>query len=224
LLIFYSPYSTYALKDEFLLAVENFGYIFCFLAITSKPYYFIYANRKVILDVIKKLDEFFPHHSLDQHKFQVQKRLKDIKRFSYIIMAIFFFFGLHLMAFPFERQIFSATETVGWEFTLVSYVPFEINHWTQFFTLHAVEAWLLLFSSMLIAFTDLLYATLLNLVSMEFEILGELISEIDLEQGNEEAIKELKKYVKIQQELIKVTETFEKIFFTPLAHQSLLFY
>ena len=47
---------------------------------------------------------------------------------------------------------------------------------------------------------------------MEFDILGQVISEIDMIDGEEEAIKELKKLVNVHQELIEVSEEISDIF------------
>ena len=91
------------------------------------------------------------------------------------------------------------------------YYPFDamkpIPYWTIYFLSFCVGN----LEALIFVFTDYLYISILSLTSMEFDILSEMISEINFE-NNEDAIKELKKFVKIHQQLIEVSEKLEKIF------------
>ena len=60
--------------------------------------------------------------------------------------------------------------------------------------------------------TDLLYSELVALTAMELQILGHKMSEIDPEDDQEKALDNLKKLVKVHEDLIEVTEKLEEIF------------
>ena len=59
---------------------------------------------------------------------------------------------------------------------------------------------------------EMLYFGLMIILSMEFDILGHVISEIDPRNDQEAALKEIKTFIKIHQELIEIAEQLEDIF------------
>ena len=77
--------------------------------------------------------------------------------------------------------------------------------------INLIEAWICIFSVVVMLSTDLLFTSIMQILSMEFEILGQVISEINIE-NDEEAIREMKILVDIHQELIEASEKLEEIF------------
>lgn len=200
-------------QDSFLPIAECFAYIFAAATIFNRFFILCYKYREDIFDLLEKLELFFPHHSLDQDKYRVASRLKKYKLFCRITTLTIFSLSAHFLLFPLERQIYGlvTSQSIEWEPMLVVHLPFELKNAFRYWSVFFVEGWLCQMSVWFLIATDFLYAGLMCLTSMEFDILAEMISDIDVE-NNEDAIKELKKFVKIHQELIEVTEKLEKIF------------
>ncbi|CAG9806667.1 unnamed protein product [Chironomus riparius] len=60
--------------------------------------------------------------------------------------------------------------------------------------------------------TDLLYAELVALTAMELSILGKMMSEIDPQDDQENALSDLKKFVKVHEDLFEVIDKLQDIF------------
>ena len=105
-----------------------------------------------------------------------------------------------------------SSKPVEWETILTMILPFDQFQPVIYVFMWISESWFLLFTSFTLICTDLIFANLTLILSMEFDILGQVISEIDMIDGEEEAIKELKKLVNVHQELIEVSEEISDIF------------
>ena len=60
--------------------------------------------------------------------------------------------------------------------------------------------------------TDLLFACLMQILVMDLNILGKIMSEINVEENEEQAIKQLKELVGVHNDLIEVSEKLEQTF------------
>ncbi|XP_070506810.1 putative odorant receptor 92a [Chironomus tepperi] len=72
--------------------------------------------------------------------------------------------------------------------------------------------WTIIFVTFYYICTDMLFANMTQVLCMELDILGQIMSKIDPDKNEEEAIKELKKLVDIHQQLIEVSEKLQEIF------------
>lgn len=200
--------------DSFLLTTESFAFFWVFAAILFKGYYVMFFNRMKIVKVLEKLDEHFPLHCLDQDKFKVASYLKKLKIISIITIFVYIAVTLNFVTFPLQRQIYGllTSQSVEWEKILVLKYPFDVMKPIAYWLVFIFEFCEINFGAFLVLSTDLFYAELLCVLSMEFDILSQLIAEIDLEDGDENAIRELKKLVDIHQQLIEVAENLEEIF------------
>ena len=78
--------------------------------------------------------------------------------------------------------------------------------------MYIIEAWQNVTAIQFIVSTDILFATIFLITSMELNILGERISEISIIEDEEEAIKELRNLVDVHKQLIEVSENLSDIF------------
>jgi hypothetical protein len=75
-----------------------------------------------------------------------------------------------------------------------------------------LECWVIANTMLIVIATDFIFICLTQILSMEFDILTQLISEIDMIEGEDEAAKELKKLLCVHQELIEVSEKLSDVF------------
>ena len=137
-------------------------------------------------------------------------RLRQVLRLVFIFGSII----LHLILFPFEHQIYGAinSNTEEWKTILTFVLPFDQLQPVVYEVIWIFESWALFITFCIYMCTDLIFAILTQILSMEFDILGQVISEIDMIDGEDEAIKELKKLIDIHQELINASEDISHIF------------
>jgi len=101
---------------------------------------------------------------------------------------------------------------VEWERIFALELPIDQSNLFMYPLLYIIETWVIVFAMYFVICTDLLFACLIQILAMKFYILGQKISEIEVCDGEEEAIKELKILVAIHQELIEVSEKIDEIF------------
>jgi len=115
---------------------------------------------------------------------------------------------------PFLHQVYGAVKSknVEWECIFNLVLPFDQFQPIVYVIMWILESWIIILSAVYTLCTDLLFASLVQILSMELDILSQIISEIDMADGEEEAIKELKKLVDIHQQLIEVSGKLNEIF------------
>lgn len=194
-------------SSQFQAAVENFCYSCGSVMVLAKAFWGIFYNRKKILELLEKLDELFPQRCSDQQDFDVRKHLKQLKLLTWIECATFGVHVLNFVAFPLTRQVFGwlTSQTFEWELPLALLWPFDTSNSIAFWLVYISNCFIFFYMGSTFVFTDLLYASLMSLTSMQFDILAEKISEA-------EDAAELKKLVKVHQQLLEITNPLEEIF------------
>lgn len=202
------------LNKSFLKMIENFMFSGIFIVVLLQIYTVFFRNQTKITEIIEKLDEHFPHNGVDQLTFDVQKYLRTLKwhEKGYNLYRKFIIMQLNLV--PCIHQIYGVIKSINieWELVLALYLPFDYLQPFTYFLLYMVQFWVIYFVLIYIFCTDLLFANLIQVLCMEFDILGQIMSEIDPDKDEEVAVKELKKLVDIHQQLIEVSEKLNEIF------------
>ena len=98
------------------------------------------------------------------------------------------------------------------EYIFSIYLSFDLMNMFVYPIIYMMESWMVTCSVLYIVCTELIFASLVVIVAMELDILGHKISEIIVDDAEEEAIKELKKIVDIHQELIEASDKINEIF------------
>ncbi|KAG5666638.1 hypothetical protein PVAND_014654 [Polypedilum vanderplanki] len=119
---------------------------------------------------------------------------------------------------PFLYKIYGwfLSVDVPWESIFALILPFDQQQLFVYLPVNLTQIWVLFIGMCIINATDLLFACLVHLLSMEFDNLAQSISDIDWDndddEGEEEAFKELKLLVTIHQELCEIASKLHKIF------------
>ena len=149
-----------------ILMVDN---IFCcglIFVILFKIYIVYYRNRTKIYEVIQKLNENFPHNCIDQRTFKVHtyfRNLKIIEKGYYIMFIVFL---TQFCSVPFLHKIYCIVKSieVKWELILPVYLPFDEQQSFVYGTIILIEIWIIFFSLICITSTDLLFASLIQVL------------------------------------------------------------
>lgn len=177
----------------------------------AKAYGVLFYNRKFIFEVIKRLERLFPKSIEEQTKHKIRFFCVDLKKktFGFIFLNIWGV-GIYLIS-PLASQIYGIVFQ-GYEFQKV--FPTIMFFWFDPFqpviyeSLYIFISWLSFTLSITILATDLLFCSILSLISIQFKILKQHIREID----GGKALEKLKAQIKIHQELIAISDLVEKIF------------
>lgn len=198
------------------LLLEAIDNLFCsgiIFVILLKKFFIFYHKKAKICEIIETLDKHFPHSRVDQIKFNVLKYLRVLKLNEngyYFLLAIVFSI---FCSMPFVHQIYGHFKSVDVKWKLIMPLKLQFEQSTFIFSgpINLIEIYICIFGIFAITSTDLIFASLLQILSMELDILGQVISEINI-ADDKEAIKELKNLIDIHQELIEVSEKIEEIF------------
>jgi hypothetical protein len=197
-------------SETFSAAVENVFYLGVLVVIYMKNFCVLLIGRKLILEILETLEENFPHNSLDQRAFGVRKYFKRTKFLN--IFGFFLYNGTSLLfllipIFYLIRDFFTSSE-IEPKFIYVLWFPSFASKSILFWPLYLIQFWFSLISAILIFYTDILYANLLTVTAMEFDILAQQISELE----GENASRKLKKLIEVHQKLIEDTKKLETVF------------
>lgn len=202
-------------NDQLYGVIENFLMLAILYISLIKIYVIFFKNMAVISKVIEKLDEHFPHSGVDQVKFDAHKYWKT----SYQAMKLYNFLYYTTIPYfclmPILHQIYAAYVSMDleWETIFALNLGFDQLQPIFYVLICIFEAWITFVTTSFVLCSDLLYANLVQILAMEFEILAQIISEIDFDDGEEEeTVKEIKKLVNIHQELVEAAEQLNDIF------------
>jgi hypothetical protein len=200
-------------QGKLYTVIENVCMVGILCYILVKIYAIFYKNMAKITEVIEKLDEHFPHSGVDQLRYNASVYWSTLN-YMYRTYKIAYCVVPYFCIIPLFHQIYAAYMSIDleWEPIFTLNLGFDQLHPVAHALIYLCEAWYILFGAFFPLSIDLLYASLMQILTMELDILGQVISEIDLENGEEEAVKEVKKLVGIHQELIEVSEKMEEIF------------
>ena len=201
-------------KNMIGIMIENILFCGCYCIVGVKTYIVFKHNRAKIDEIIEKLDEHFPHYGVDQLTFKAQNYLDILKRFEIVDYINYAFIGMQVCFMPFLHQIYGAVKSVSieWETLFALTLPFDQLQPVVYELIWILESWLVFYSVLYFMCADLLFFSLMQILIMEFDILSQVISEIDMIKGEEAAIKELKKLIDIHEQLIEVSEKLNEVF------------
>ncbi|KAL7039895.1 hypothetical protein ACKWTF_000166 [Chironomus riparius] len=193
---------------------ENVVFCGSYFILTIKIYSVFQRDRVKIHEIIEKLDEHFPHYGVDQLIFKAQNYLDTLKLVETIYYIIYIFAGIQISLMPFLHQIYGAAKsiTIEWETLFALTLPFDQLQPIVYESIWIIESWLFLFTFVYLICGDMLFYSLIQILAMELNILGQVISEIDMSEGEEAAIKELKKLIVIHDQLIQVSKKLNEMF------------
>jgi len=205
-----------SIKDNQLYVVIENVLMLAILYISLAKIYLVFFKKKaLIFIVIDKLKEHFPHSGVDQIKFDAHKYWKILNQMKILYPILFYTTIPYFCLMPILHQIYAAYASMDLELETIFALNLGFNQVQPFlYELICIgEAWVIVFGVYFILCCDFLYANLVQILVMEFEILGQIISEIDVDDGEEEeAVKKIKILVDIHQELIEVAEELNDIF------------
>lgn len=140
--------------------------------------------------------------------------MKTLKLVEIIYYVSFTFFHIMFTLMPVFCQIFGVITSVDveWELTARLNLPYNQFQPVVYALMYSFEAWIYIGATFYLISTDLIFACLTQILAMEFDILSQVISEINTNNGEEEAIKDLKVLVDIHQKLIGISEKLNEIF------------
>lgn len=190
------------------------------IAITAlvKFYVIFYQKKSKILEVIEKLDSHFPHSSIDQRIYKTHHYWRVLSLFSKLFLKTATLCEIYVVLLPLLRQIYGAfySDYVELEPIFAIQMPFDQKQHIVYEIIFAFEAWQIFCAATLYALTDITVISLIQILSMEFDILRRVISEIDVEDNEEEALKKLKILIDIHQELMDASEKVNDAVSIPL--------
>lgn len=194
-------------SKKFLQAVESLAYAGMVTIGCFKIFFVMFKNREKTLKVIEKLDKNFPHHNFEQEVFDVRRHLKKLKINSSFLFLVYSLVALMPLTNPLQHLIHSwlTSEKIKTEFVLEIWYPFEasslIGLWMSYLEIFSI----LVLMVLIITSTDLLYASIMTITSLEFDILAMKIRKV-------ENAEDLKNLIKIHQELTEIAGELEGIF------------
>ncbi|KAG5669259.1 hypothetical protein PVAND_017150 [Polypedilum vanderplanki] len=118
---------------------------------------------------------------------------------------------------PFLHQLYGwlSSKEIAWVHVFAINLPFDTMHPFFYWPKLSYEVWFLAYCGFIFIGTDIIYATLVHLVTMELNNLAQIISEIDWddedEEGEKKAIDEMKKLSGIHQQLIEASDELDDI-------------
>lgn len=179
-----------------------------------KNYIILHKYREDILKVIQKLNQHFPHLSFEQRKYGTYKYFMTFN----VLTKLFFYSTMALTTqyclMPYLYQAYGALFSIDVEWTPVFVIKlfFDQTESGVYECIYIFEVWLSLIATFAYLTGDIMITTMTQLLVMEFDILGHEMSEIDVKNGEEETIKNMKALIDVHQELIEVAEKINQIF------------
>jgi len=201
-------------SDAVVTLAENVCTIAGMVVICVKVYSVLYLYRESFGGVIATLESYYPQDGWNQQVFQVSGHLRTLKILNRLGILCYVLGFISFNFIPISSQLYWLITSQEFELNPIFsfFMPFEQNRPVPYTLLNLVA--LVSHSSGLtfICMTDFLYAELVALTVMELNILGHMMSEIDPEDDQQKALDDLKKLVKVHEDLIEVTEKLQEIF------------
>lgn len=171
-------------------------------------------NVKDLRGMVETLERHYPYLGWDQYVFGVDRHLKVSILFSRFSALIYALVAVTFYMMPFWHQLYGYIfdEAVEWEQVFSYHLPFDQWNPVSYSVIYLVSLWIGISCLILLTTVDSFFCNIMNVLCMEFEIVGQRLSEIDPLEDQMEAIKDIKKLVEIHQELIEVSEKLENIF------------
>ncbi|KAL7025575.1 hypothetical protein ACKWTF_013540 [Chironomus riparius] len=201
-------------NGSLIVAIEASAAIGVFSLMLLKTYTIMLKNRGMLIEILERIELHYPIAMRNQNAFQVGKYLNLLNIFVKTTIVVYSMVWLQNSCMVFF-EIFSGwmtSSSVELELIIKFYVPFDYSNPMVYTLLYIFQSWILLVNIIAFLSVDLLYFGLMIVVSMEFDILSQIMSEIDPQEDQKAAVKKMKELVEIHQELIEITEIIEDIF------------
>jgi len=205
----------FSVQDKvFDIMIENALMSGVVFVILTKIYVVFYWHRKNIDETVERLERHFPQSGVDQLILKVPEHLRTAKLLEKIYYIILFTTGILISLMPFLLQIYGALKSVqvDWMLLYNFHMPLDLLQPVVYELIWIIEVWLTNTAVFYIISTDLIFANLIQILTIEFDMLSQKISEIDSIENEEDAIKELKNLVDIHQDLVEISTKLEEIF------------
>lgn len=174
---------------------------------------FFYCGK--LKEVVEVLNEYYPNDGWNQQVFQVSRHLNILKVHEILAIVSYAIACSAFCFMPYFVQLFGLLTSQKYELDSILhfYLPLiDQNHPIVYIILNLIVLYSLYSGTVFMMMTDLLYIELVALASMELSILGQLINEINPEEGMKKADKKLKRLTKVHEDLIEVTRKLNEIF------------
>jgi hypothetical protein len=198
-----------------LMLYENVCEIPIGFTIFVKIFLILYHYRKKLKEVVETLDFYYPQDGWNQYVFQVSRHLRTLKIHAVLTFASYTIACSCFCFMPYFVQFYGLVTSQKFELDSILhfYLPLiDQKHPVVYIAINLISLWSMFAGTVFMLMTDLLYIELVAIATMELNILGQLISEIDPEDDMESARKELQRLTNVHQELIDVTEKLNEIF------------
>ena len=197
-----------------VLAIESSAAVGIFILMLLKIHTVMMKNRGTLTHILEKLEFHFPTDAWNQHVFEVENYLRTLRIFRKITIVIYSTIYIQLISVPFFQLFYRWFTSSEFDIDLIiqCYIPFDYSNPFVYSIIYIFHSWIFLVNVLALFSNEMLYFGLMIILSMEFDILGHVISEIDPRNDQEAAMKEIKTFIKIHQELIEIAEQLEDIF------------
>lgn len=201
-------------NGSIVVAIESSAAVGIFVLMLLKIYTVMMRNRVTLMEILDKLDFHFPTDAWNQHVFMVENYLKTLRIFKKITLLIYTAISIQLISVPFCQLFYRWITSSPVEIDLIikCYVPLDYSNPFVYAVVYIFHCWIFLLNVLALFSNELLYFGLMIILSMKFDILGQVMSEIDPREDKESAVNELKTLIKIHQELIEIAEKLQNIF------------
>ncbi|KAG5670844.1 hypothetical protein PVAND_001078 [Polypedilum vanderplanki] len=188
-------------------AIETFGLISGHGLYLAKILFFFFWKRTAVMKIIERLDQHFPHSNREQLKFRTTKHCKELKIFGRIILTVYGFTCFHFTYMPLI-SLFSGQSI---ELIMPIYFPLDPLQPLLYPIFFIIQSGDILCMALLSIAFDVLFCSLVCVVSMDFEVLAQKLSQIDPE-SDLNAEKNLQEIVENYNNLIDIANEIEGIF------------
>jgi len=201
-------------NGSIVVAIESSAAIGFFSLMLLKIYIIMMKDRGSLSDILKKIEGHFPMDVWSQHDFKVGKYLKLLKIFTGTTVVLYVLLWIQVSVMPFYELAYGwmTSSSVKLDVIIKFYIPFDYSNPLVYSIIYIFQSWILIVNIIAFLSIDLLYFGLMLVVSMEFDILKQIMSEIDPQVDQEAAVKKIKALIEIHQELIEITEKLEDKF------------
>ena len=200
--------------NSIIILADNMCLIAGTFVIFVKLYSIGYLHREKVRDIIATLDQYYPHDGWNQHVFCVSQHLKTLKMHAKIATTTYFVANFMYNIVPLLVQLYQLMSLQELQRTIILqlFTPYDQNKIVPYLILNIITLLSITSGLVIILMTDLLYAELVALNAMELKSIGHMMSEIDPEDDQEKAIEDMKKLIKIHEDLLEVSGKIEEVF------------
>lgn len=204
-------------EGQLYVVIENVLMTAVLFVILIKIYLVLYMHKREICEVTERLKVHFPNSLADQKVYNVSEYWRMLNNLNIFYTINYFSVVPYFCMFPFLKHIYCTYMSIESEkeHIFVINLAFHQLQPVVYELIYIFEAWMVACAVLSLVSFDLLYENLVQTLVMEFDILGQAISKINFDQGEAEAVKQLKSLVDIHQELIDIAEKLEE-FFSPI--------